>query len=200
MNDVQLSQAHELTAAVKAFREKSAGETMISQLKRVAPGFDGHLLDFRLDDKFLRTYLKENPEPPDEIFIPKVKEADVTYPKDADEAKALDATLTETSNRLLCASSYLLEALNLVKEDTDPRLAESIFRGLCLTASSAAMMEVERLLRPGDRLRVKDQAARGDMPSLIQAIRRNVPKPDDLRPRDGDASSFWGGVQGRPTI
>jgi hypothetical protein len=189
MNDTQLSQAHELTSAVKAFREKGSGETMFSQLKKVAPGFQGQLLDFNLDDKFLRIYLKENPDPPDEIYLPKVKESDTIYPRDADEAKALDSTLTEASNRLLSASAYLLEALASVKEDAEPRLSEMLFRALCLTASSTSMIEVERLLRPGDRPRVKDQTARGNMPSVIQEIRRSAPKAD-TEPRNDEPRTY----------
>jgi hypothetical protein len=190
MSDAQLSQAHVLTSAVRAFREKASGESILSQLKKVAPGFQGHLLDFNLDPKFLKMYMKENPDPPDAIFIPTVKESITTYPRDAEDTKAMDSTLTEASNRLLTASAYLFEAIGLIKEDMDPRLSETMFRALSLTASSVSMLEVERLLRPGDRPRMKDQSDRGIMPTVIQEIRRNAPKVDTDLKTDGEGRQY----------
>jgi hypothetical protein len=181
LDDQQLSKAHELTSAMKAFRDGTPEQTPILQLQRVAPGFQGQILDFTLDSKFLKIFTKESPDAPDGFTIPSVKESDTIYPRDAMEAKALDGTLTEASNRLLSACSYLLEVLYSIKDDTDQRLTECVFRALCLTASTTSMLEVERLLRPGDRPSVRDQTARYDMPRVIQEVRRSRPLTTEQR-------------------
>jgi hypothetical protein len=135
--------------------------------------------------------MKECPDPMEDITIPRVKPMDTVYPKDVQEAKALDASMTEASNRLLCATTYLFDVLQNLKDESDPQLTEGIFRSLCLVSSATSMLEVERLLRPGDRPMVKDKAARIDIPSVIQEVRRSAPtvtSPDQgggvLRTRD----------------
>jgi hypothetical protein len=185
LDDQQLSKAHELTSAIRAFRDRIPEQAPILQIRRVAPGFQGQLLDFSLEPKFLRLFMKECPEPPEGFSIPTVKESDTIYLKDTAEAKALDSTLTEASNRLLTASAYLLEVLHSIKDESDPRLSECIFRSLCLTASTTSMLEVERLLRPGDRPRVLDQSATFGMPRIIQDVRRSRPTVAEDRRTEG---------------
>jgi hypothetical protein len=146
-------------------------------VKRIAPTFDGHLLDFYAEEKHVQKLLKEVPEPPFEFTIPSVKPMDSAFPKDAAEAKALDITLAEVSNQLLGASGYLLEVLSSMNEDSDKRLGEFIFRAFCLTANATTKLEIERLLRPGDRDKVGDHSRRSAMPSVIQDVRRSVPNP-----------------------
>jgi hypothetical protein len=186
MDDTQLSNARELTSAIQAYRERVSGQTTMNELKRVAPTFDGHLLDFNLASKFSKIFMKETPEPSDEILIPRVKESETVYPKDLREAKALDTTICEASNRLLCASSYTLDVLQSLKDSRDPKIPEFLFRSLCLTASATSMLEVERHLRPGDRPKVKEQVFRGDMPVVIQEVRRATSAKDDDRPDQAD--------------
>jgi hypothetical protein len=183
MDDKVLSQTVELGTAIRQFRERSTGQALISQLRRVAPTFQGQILDFNLDQKYVKLFLKEKPDSPDEITVPKVKEADIVYTKDKEEAKELDSTLTEASNRLLAVSLYLMEVLQALDDKSDEKLTESLFRALCLTASTTSMLEVERWLRPGDRSRVKDHSSRGDMPLVIQTVRRQSPTATDSRMR-----------------
>jgi hypothetical protein len=187
MDDAQLSRAKELTSAIQAFREKESTQTTVTELNRVAPGFNGHLLDFNLDSKYSRLFMKETPEPSDAISIPRVKENETVFAKDLKEAKALDATICEASNRLLCASSYTLDALQSLKDVSDPRVPEYLFRSLCLTSSATSMLEVERHLRPGDRPRVKEQVARSDMPTVIQDVRRATPAKDNVHMEEADS-------------
>jgi hypothetical protein len=188
MDDAQLSRAKELTSAIQAYRERTSTQTTLTELKRVAPGFDGHLLDFNLDSKFSRLFMKDVPEPSDEISIPRVKENETVYAKDLKEAKAMDSTMCEASNRLLCASSYTLDALQSLKDDSDPKIPEYLFRSLCLTSSATSMLEVERHLRPGDRPKVKEQVSRGDVPSVIQEVRRATVLTDGVR--SGEAETI----------
>jgi hypothetical protein len=175
MDDKILSQTVELGTAIRQFREHSTGQLLFSQLKRVSPTFQGHILDFSLDPRYLKIFLKEKPDAPEDISVPRVREADVVYSKDEGEAKELDSTLTEASNRLLAVSLYLMEVLQALDDKSDEKLTENLFRALCLTASTTSMIEVERLLRPGDRSKVKDHSARSDMPSVIQDVRRETP-------------------------
>jgi hypothetical protein len=172
LSDSELSQTVALGSAIQQFRDISTQHSVFADLRRVAPSFRGQLLDFRLDDRHLKTFMKDGSEPPTDISIPTVKPMETVFPKDQKEAKALDTTLCEVSNRLLTASGYLLDVLQSLNENSDKRLAECIFRSLCLTASATSILEVERLLRPGDRDKVRDQVGCVDMPSVIQEVRR----------------------------
>jgi hypothetical protein len=169
--DHELSQALEIGQAIRQSRVKAAQQSMMDDLRRVAPTFKGQMLDFQLDDKFTRQFLRDAPDPPIDIIIPTVKQADIIYSRDSKEARAMDITLTDISNRLLGATSYLMDVLQSLSEESDKKLGEYIFRALCLTASGAASLEVERLLRPGDRDRV-GAVSTGMMPSVIQDVRR----------------------------
>jgi hypothetical protein len=189
LSDSDLSQAVELGTAIKQFRERTTSQSMLSHLKRVAPTFQGQILDFNLDPKYTKLFTKECPEPMEDITIPRVKEADTVYARDVHEAKALDATMTEASNRLLCASTYMLDVLHNLKEESDPQLTEGLFRSFCLTSSATSMLEVERLLRPGDRPMVRDKIARIDIPTVIQEVRRSAPTAADPPYRVGVLSA-----------
>jgi hypothetical protein len=175
LSDSELSKAVELGTAIKQFRERQTIHVLLAHIKRVAPTFQGQIVDFNLDPKFAKLWMKEAPESMDDITIPRVTQMDTSYPKDAQDVKALDTTMTEASNRLLCASTYLLDILQGMKDDADQQVVEGIFRSFCLISSATSMLEVERLLRPGDRPRVRDRLARIDIPSVIQDIRRSVP-------------------------
>jgi hypothetical protein len=170
--DNELTQALQIGQAIKDSRAKTSTQSMMDDMKKVAPDFKGQILDFQLDDKFTRQFLRDAPDPPTDISIPTVKEADTIYPRDVKEAKAMDQTLTDISNRLLGATSYLLDVLQSLTEESDKRLGEYIFRAMALTASGAAALEVERLLRPGDRDRVGAHASSATMPSVIQDVRK----------------------------
>jgi hypothetical protein len=169
--DHELSQALEIGQAIRQSRFKAAQQSMMEDLRKVAPTFKGQILDFQMDDKFTRQFLRDAPDPPLDILIPTVKPADIIFPRDGKEVKAMDVTLTDISNRLLGASSYLINVLQSLSEESDKKLGEFIFRALCLTASGVASLEVERLLRPGDRDRV-GVVSTGAMPSVIQDVRR----------------------------
>jgi hypothetical protein len=182
LDDSELAQAMELGSAILQFRDRTSRQALIFDVKRVAPTFDGHLLDFYMQEKHVKKLLKEIPEAPMDFTIPTVKPMDSAFPKDAAEAKALDSTLAEVSNELLGASGYLLEVLQSMNDDSDKRLGEFIFRAFCLTANATTKLEVERLLRPGDRDKVVDHSRRADLPSVIQEVRRSIPIPTSTAP------------------
>jgi hypothetical protein len=183
MDDSELAQAMELGSAIQQFRDRSSHQTLISDIKRVAPTFKGHLLDFYMEERHTKILLKETPEPPDDFTFPTVRPMETVFPKTLAEAKALDSTIAEVSNELLGASGYLLEVLQSMNDDSDKRLGELIFRAFCLTANATTKLEVERLLRPGDRDKVVDHSRRADMPSVIQEVRRTIPTPSSA-PQD----------------
>lgn len=174
LSDSELAQTVALGSALQQFRDRATRHPILDDMKRVAPGFQGQILDFHLEDKHVKTFQRDVPDPPVDIIMPTVKPLDIVYARDMKEAKALDSTLCEVSNRLLAATGYLMDVLQNLSDVSDKKLAEFIFRSMCLTASATSMVEVERLLRPGDRDRIRFQVGSTEMPSVIQEVRRTT--------------------------
>jgi hypothetical protein len=125
LSDSELSQTVALGSALQQFRDRAIRHSILEDLKRVAPGFQGQILDFHLEDKHVEAFQRDVPDPPMDIITPTAKPLEAVYVKDMKEAKALDGTLCEVTNRLLSATGYLMEVLQCMSDASDKRLAVS---------------------------------------------------------------------------
>jgi hypothetical protein len=140
----------------------------LEALQRVAPTFKGNFTDFNLKDSVYKEFVEGGPEMPDEFAKPIIVPVKQIFPRDAEDLRQMDESLTEIAQSLLVSAQYLIDALESTTDTMDESLTEGLFRCLCLTGNAITKLQVERMMHPKMRNRISELTESSQVPSIVK--------------------------------
>jgi hypothetical protein len=145
----------------------------LEALQKVAPSFKGNFTDFTLKDSLYKEFMEGGPQRRDEFTNPIIAPVKQIFPRDTEDLRQMDESLTEIARSLLVSAQYLVEALETTSEGMAEEFTEGLFRCLCLTGNAITRLQVERMMHPKMRSRISELADSSQVPSIVKQSRKD---------------------------